>query len=153
MKMEQFISTNRKAQAWGIDLIVAIIIFIAILIILSAYVSNSTKNSSYQIQELFEEGRTASDILLGDFYPGVISGKKINQTKIEELNTTDYDQIKKDLSLKNDFYLTFEGLNYQGEPMTHIGRINSSSSNSLIKITRISSYENKPIKFEIYIWK
>ena len=151
--MESHMLTHKKAQGWGLDLMVAVIIFVGILITIITYSINFTNSGTRHLEELFDEGNTASEVILSESYPGILTNESIDQAKLEQLNNTDYNEIKSLLGLKYDFYFTFPELNIEGIPAEYVGRINQTNVENLIKITRISVYNNKIIKFELFIWK
>jgi len=116
------------------------------------YAINYSPQSKQEIEELFYEGNLAAKQILSEEYPGIITDKKINQTKLEEFSTTDYNSLKIMLGITHDFYFKFEGLELEGISTEYVGRTNSSQINNIVKTTRLSIYKNKPIKFEIFIW-
>ena len=150
--MEQFIST-KKAQVWSLDLIVASIIFLIGIIILYVYAINYSPQSKNQLDELLYEGNLASKLILSEDDFGILSDKKINQTKLDNLNNSDYQSLKRQLGVVNNFYFTFEGMEVGGIPVTYIGMQSSTEIDNLVRISSISIYKNKPIKFELFVWK
>ena len=52
-----------------------------------------------------------------------------------------------------DFYIIIDDLTITGTSQTYLGTLQSGTSTSLIKINRLSVYENKPVKFSLFIWK
>lgn len=153
-KMKQYLSINsKKAQAWGVDLLVAVIIFISGLVILYVYAINNSPQSVNQLDEFYYEGNLISNLLLNENELGILSESKINQTKLEKFNNLDYEYKKRLLGVNNDFYIKIDNLEIDGSPKEYFGKMNVTKTDIAIKITRISIYKNKPAKFEVFIWK
>ena len=148
---ELFISMNKKAQGWGLDLIAALIIFIVILVTIITYAINYTNTGSNELNYLFDEASFASDIILSDNFPGILTNEAIDPEKLNNLISLNYQELKSELGLKDEFYIKFPGLNANGND--YIGKTNITSVKNIVKYTRITIYNNKPINFDIYIWR
>jgi hypothetical protein len=150
--MEQFILIkNKKAQIWGLDLIIASIIFLTGIIILFYYAINILPQSKNQLDEFFYEGNLASDLILSEDQYGILSESKVNQTKLESFNSWPNSTKKNLLGVTNNFYFTMEGMNVSNN--YYIGMINTSDTDTLVKVTRITIYNDRPTKFELYVWR
>ncbi len=143
---------NKKAQVWGLDLVVASIIFLAGVIILYFYAINYSSQSTNQLDEMFYEGDLASQILLTNEAQGILSIDKINQTKLDDFSKLNYNIQRNLLGVSNNFYFTFPGLEVEGNPVEYIGYKENSSAENLVQIDRLTIYNNKPVKFQIFIW-
>ena len=152
-KMEQSILIHKKAQAWSLDLMVAIMIFMMGISILFFYALNFQSQISSDINRLEYEANSASSLLLKNEEPGILSENKINQTKLEEFYYLNYSAQKSILGLENDFYAVMQELTINGTSQNYIGTQNDTAVNSIIKSSRVVIYQNKPIKFEVYVWK
>ena len=148
---ELFISMNKKAQGWGLDLIAALIIFIVILVTIITYAINYTNTGSNELNYLFDEASFASDIILSDNFPGILTNEAIDSEKLNNLISLNYQELKSELGLKDEFYIKFPGLNANGND--YIGKTNTTSVKNIVKYTRITIYDNKPINLDIYIWR
>ena len=148
---ELFISMNKKAQGWGLDLIAALIIFIVILVTIITYAINYTNTGSNELNYLFDEASFASDIILSDNFPGILTNEAIDPEKLNNLISLNYQELKSELGLKDEFYIKFPGLNANGND--YIGKTNTTSVKNIVKYTRITIYDNKPINLDIYIWR
>ena len=148
---ELFISMNKKAQGWGLDLIAALIIFIVILVTIITYAINYTNTGSNELNYLFDEAGFASDIILSDNFPGILTNEAIDPEKLNNLISLNYQELKSELGLKDEFYIKFPGLNANGND--YIGKTNTTSVKNIVKYTRITIYDNKPINLDIYIWR
>ena len=142
---------NEKAQGWGLDLIAALIIFIVILVTIITYAINYTNTGSNELNYLFDEASFASDIILSDNFPGILTNEAIDSEKLNNLISLNYQELKSELGLKDEFYIKFPGLNANGND--YIGKTNTTSVKNIVKYTRITIYDNKPINLDIYIWR
>ena len=88
---------NKKAQGWGLDLIFALVIFIVILMAIITYAINFTSSGSNELNYLFDEASFASDILLSENPPGILTNEKIDDDKLNILIGLDYQTLKSDL--------------------------------------------------------
>lgn len=138
------ITKSKRGQAWSLDLVIAGVIFFVGIIILYVYAINYSSNSQRDLDELFYEGRVASELILSEEDFGILSETKLNETKAAEYNSG-Y-AIKKDrLGAIHDFYFRVDG--------SYFGKLNSTEVESLIQVTRITIYKNKPTKFDLFIYK
>ena len=53
----------------------------------------------------------------------------------------------------SNFYFKIENLEIEGNPKDYVGIMNSSQVDSLIQITRLTIYKNKPTKFQLFVWR
>ena len=142
---------NNKAQGWGLDLTAALIIFIVILATIITYAINYINTGSNELNYLFDEAGFASDIILSDNFPGILTNEAIDPEKLNNLISLNYQELKSELGLKDEFYIKFPGLNANGND--YIGKTNTTSVKNIVKYTRITIYDNKPINLDIYIWR
>jgi len=151
--MEKFISTsNKKGQAWSIDLIVAGVLFLAGIIILFYYAINQSSQTRNQLDELFYEGKLASELILSDESFGILTDNVVNQTKLENFFYLADDMKKEVLGLRHNFYFSMENLEINGNHQAYVGIVNTSDVENSIQITRLTVYKNKPTKFQLYVW-
>src|SRR3989344_6209927 len=144
------IKMNNKAQAWSFDLIVAVLIFSGALIGLYLYAFNAPEENKNSYDELRYQANIFADILLTEGLPenwnennvariGIISGAKINETKInmfKNLVESNYDNTKILFRTNYNYYVTFvEPIIINGISVEGIGLINTNDKN-LIKIAR-----------------
>lgn len=144
---------NKKAQVWGLDLVVASIIFLAGIILLYFYVINYSSQSRSQIEELSYDANLASTLILSEESAGIVSDGKINQTKLDEFYDADYNSEKAQLGVTNDFYFTLDNLEINGSPVSYVGKLNETETASLVKLTRVTVYKDKLTKFEIFVYR
>lgn len=163
---------NKKAQGWGMDLMVALSIFLIGIVIFYIYSLNNPNEAKENIENLFNDGESLTNILLSKGFPnswnttnvvriGILSDNKINATKLErfyDLSQTEYEKTKALFNTRYDYYffldedmiinsVSVEGIGKPGVTKTTISAVN------LIKVTRVVIYENKPVTAYLYIWE
>jgi len=99
----------KRAQTWSLDVMVAVGIFI-VVVITFFYIINQTSKTS-KTEELTTEGETIPDILIssetGENLSTVVENIVLEE-KLDELANKNYDDLKKELGIKGDFYIHFE---------------------------------------------
>ena len=163
---------NKRAQGWGMDLMVALSIFLIGIVIFYIYSLNNPNEAKENIENLFYDGESLTNVLLSEGYPkawnstnvvglGILSDNKINDTKLErfyDLSQTEYEKTKSLFNTRYNYYffldenmiinsVSVEGIGKPGVTKTTISSIN------LIKVTRVVVYENKPVTAYLYIWE
>lgn len=101
----------KKAQTWSIDVMIAVGIFI-VVVISFFYIINQSKTT--KTEELTTEGETIPDILISSEPEENLSSVVENivlEEKLKELASKNYDDLKKELGVKGDFYIHFEDEN------------------------------------------
>ncbi|MBU0959228.1 MAG: hypothetical protein KKB31_04770 [Nanoarchaeota archaeon] len=142
--MVQSILTKKRAQAWGLDVTVAIVIFFAGIVVLYIYAINYSSGQGDDLDDLFYEGNLASELILSDSSLGILSDGKVNQTKLEAFDAN-YINRRTDFGISRNFYFTLDnGVNY--------GRVNTTGVDNFIQVTRITIYNNKPTKFQLFVY-
>ncbi|MCK5612408.1 hypothetical protein KAR91_61620 [Candidatus Pacearchaeota archaeon] len=150
--MKQYILTNKKAQVWSLDLLVAFMIFTAGIIIVYFFAINYIQGSPVILRELFFEGELASSTLMSDEATGILSSGKINQTKLDEFDALTDQQKKIRLGVSNSFYFTIPDLEIAGVSKSAVGILNTTSTNNQVQTSRIVIYQNKPVKLSLISW-
>ncbi|HLC31167.1 MAG TPA: hypothetical protein VJK51_00730 [Candidatus Nanoarchaeia archaeon] len=165
-KRSLFSKGESQAQAWGFDIIIAVIIFTAGILVLFIYTLNYPGQSQEKINDMQKEGSYMLSILLSEgnpsnwttetvIQPGLLSNNRLNDTKLSQWHTlsqTNYPLSKQLLNAKYNHYL------YLSEPFTFpsapggIGQQPSNTKNR-IKITRLSLYNNKPVTVFLEVWE
>lgn len=156
---------GKKAQAWGIDLMIAVIIFAAGILIFFVYTLNSSRQES-ALENLRYEGSVVSSVLLSPGSPagwnesnvisiGIADNGKINETKLASfyaISVSDYQKSKSLLSTKYDYYfLLNENMTINGKEVEGIGKKPSGSESNLASTTRFIIYKDNPATAYIYI--
>lgn len=97
---------SRKSQAWSVDVILAVVIFMGSFFLYYA-IANSDSGSEVAglkadansiIKQVSNEGSTLS----------IVSEQEINVTKIGELKNLNYDELKSQLRVEGDFCIYIE---------------------------------------------
>jgi len=163
---------RKRGQVWSLDLMVAVIIFSVALASFYFYTVNEHSGFEEKIEILSYEGRSLSNILLSDGYPedwnstnvvemGILTNGKINQTKLEAFYNfvqLDYPQTKIVLNTAYDYYffldqnMTINSVEVEGIGKPGVTKDTIVAKN-LIKISRVTIYQNKPIGAQLYIWE
>jgi hypothetical protein len=174
--MEKSYSTLKKAQAWGMDLMIAIFIFTIAITIFFIFTVNQPGEGRENLENLYYDGKIIANDIFSEGYPrnwnysdvvtlGVLTGNKINKTKLGQfynltLTTANYTRTKYLFNTKYDYYffldknmtiggIEVDGFGKPGETKTTI----KSAAENLVKITRFTVYEDEPITGYIYIWE
>lgn len=152
--MGKFISTKyNRGQIWSLDLLIAMVIFLIGITTLFYYAFNYSSQSKNQLNEFFYEGELASNLILSEENFGILSNGIVNQTKLNNFDGLDNKTKKNLLGVQNNFYFVMEGLEINDVEKSYVGIINTTQIDNIIKITRIAVYKNKPVKFELFVWK
>ncbi len=156
---------KKKAQAWGFDLMIASFIFLFAIFSFFLFASNYSFSDEENFQVLQYEGEIISDSLLSEGSPidwnndnveriGLLTDGKINQTKLDRfyyLAEEDLNRTKSLFNVKNNYFVNFsKQIVVDGNFIDGIGNSNFNSDN-LVRIDRVSIYNNEPIILTIYI--
>lgn len=141
MELFSLTNKNKRAQAWSLDLVIASVIFLIGVIVLYVYAINYTSQSSNNLDELFYEGNLASHFILSDDAWGILTDGKIDQDKLDAF---DCSTKKQEMSLTKNFYFILDD--------TDISCTVPTDPENIVKITRITIFNNKPTKFELFTY-
>ncbi|MBX4212198.1 hypothetical protein KW787_01935 [Candidatus Pacearchaeota archaeon] len=156
----------RKAQAWGLDLIIAGVIFTSALVVLYLYGLNYSNEGEDTLKALQYDGDTMSSLILSDgvpldwnatqvVIPGILTDNKINSTKLEyfyDLSSNDYSIARSLLGTKYNYFMFLSTpMIVHGQTVSGIG-LNATNPNNLITITRFTSYQNKIATLYLQLW-
>ena len=95
----------RNSQAWSLDVMLAVIIFIGTVFFFYAILDTTQGTKAEELQD--EASKVLTGISSEDSGVGIMDGNKINTTKLEEL-LGNYSSIKSKLKVENDFCIYFE---------------------------------------------
>jgi hypothetical protein len=163
----------KRAQVWGLDVMMGFALFLVAMMIFFAYSINYSSESTETFELLTYDGNLIAQSILSQGYPenwdpsnvekiGLTDENKINQTKLENfyylISNGNYSKTKRMFNTNYDYYIFFEnnmtinsssveGIGYPGATK------NSIQARDLTKITRITFYENKTVPIYIYIWQ
>jgi len=163
--VKSILINKKKAQVWGFDLVIALTIFLVGIIVIYIYAINFLNEGEENLNQLLNDGNLASFLILSAGtpqnwtltdveIPGILTEEKINQTKLENLHSlsqTNYTKIKRMLGTNYELYFNFTNIEISGNPIDGIGNLPASEKN-LIKIERFTIYNNKPVKFNLFVW-
>ena len=155
---------KRRAQAWGLDLMIASVIFIGGLVTFFIFSLNNPTEAEESLISLQREGEVVAQTLLSNGYPnpwdetnvvtpGILKDNKIDETKLgnfRQLATNDYQKTKALFSITSEFYITFSDIEVAGIGKSHAPPENPAN---LIKTSRVTIYKEKPVTLYIEIWK
>lgn len=151
---------GKRAQAWGFDLVVGMVIFIVGIISFYLYTTNLPSAGEEIIEKLQQDGELVAESLMSEGTPinwnstnvqriGLISQSRLNQTKwdgFKTLSSSDYERTRALFRIRNDYFV-FIG----GDESNGIGKTPSSQTN-LIKITRVVPHNQSIKTLNIYTW-
>jgi len=163
---------TKKSQAWGMDVLIAITIFSAIIFVFFIYATNQSGEGKQILESLQSQGKTITNIILSEGYPqdwtednvikiGILSDNIINTTKLEKfynLTLTEYNKTKILFNTHYDYFLFFnENITINSIEIEGIGKPETTKTNinakNIIKTTRYVIYKDKPVTIYIYIWE
>lgn len=163
---------NKKSQAWGIDLMVGAGIFLVALFIFFIYSVNQSGEARDIIDDLNYNGRTISDDILSEGFPknwwelenidgikkiGILENNKISEDKLNrfcELSRENYQDTRGIFNTKYNYWFFWKGMDITDFDCQYgIGKNPEGEDvKNLIKISRYSVYDNKPVAVYVYIW-
>lgn len=162
---------TRKAQIWGMDLVIAGAIFSLAIVLFYFYSLNTTSESEEIVESLSYEGGIITDNLLSEGHPvnwdssnavqvGITTNGKVNETKLERLynwSRDDYASLKISLNTPYDFYFFFDdNMTINSLPVDGIGAFgvtrDTISGENIVAVNRITIYQEKPIGATLYLW-
>jgi hypothetical protein len=163
-----------RAQAWGFDLLIASAIFIAGITVFYVYSLNYPTEGQDTIGELFNEGNFITNSLLTPGAPedwdedtviriGILTDNKVDEVKLEKLyllanwtnNPTGYARSKSLFNIRHEYFFNFTDditLPTEGS-IPGIGFWPETEPVNLIKVSRLTIYNNKPSTLNLYVWE
>ncbi len=157
---------NKRGQGWGFDLVIASIIFTFAITFFYIFALNYSSGSEEVLRSLEYEGQLIADSLLSEGNPlnwnetniykiGIVSNNKINNTKLEmfyNLTNKSFYKTKELFAIQNNYYINFsDPINISGSIKPFIGNYSANAKN-LIRISRLSVYNNKPVSVSVNVW-
>ncbi|MFH1290068.1 MAG: hypothetical protein ABIH92_01530 [Nanoarchaeota archaeon] len=150
----------KKAQAWGFDLVVGMIIFVVGILSFYLYTTNLPGASEETIQHLQQDGELVADSLMSEGSPedwtvstvvmiGILSDDRINQTKLDSfrsLASSDYNLTRSLFRVRNNYFVYLDGDFASG-----IGA-DSTDAVNLVKVTRAVVYDRSVTTLNVYAW-
>ena len=169
-----------KAQVWGIDIMVGVVIFTAAIIAALLYLAQFYDANSGEFNDLANDANTISSSLLSGGYPddwnssdAVMAGltndnMRLNETKWGNFSAMGYSMSKRLLGTRNDYLVFFVdeennvidigGSSYAGKPSVTRDNFASQDTEGTVQVSRFllhnatdgNSY--KMIKMVVYVW-
>ncbi len=160
---------NKKGQAWGFDLMIALVIFISGIVLFYLFSLNSPSQGTETLDELRYEAQLIGSNLVTPGFPtdwtsatvvqiGITDNGKINQTKLDRLyNITTapsgYSATRSLFNTHNEYFFNFSTQMFiEGNPVEGIGNQPSSASN-IIRYSRLAIYNDQPVTISILSWQ
>ena len=153
---------------------IAFVIFAVGIFSFYMYSLNRPNEGIENIESLNYDGELIADSILSTGFPtnwtkdnvitiGLISNEKINQTKLTNfynLSQSNYSQTQLRFNTAYDYFVAFsdtitindETITGIGKPGTDLETLQAQATN-LIKVTRFTIYNNKPITTYVYVWE
>jgi len=158
---------QKRGQAWGFDLTIASIIFLAGILTFYLFSINYSTEGEDILEEMNYIGENIAQQILSEGSPknwnstnvqkiGILKGSKVNQTKLERfynLSISDYELTRSLFNTRYNYYVFFqENATLSGQEVEGIGSVPTNPKN-LIKISHVTVYNNKPTTISVYIWE
>ena len=165
---------SKKAQVWYADLILALLVFTAILTMYYKTDINTSQQDNKNLNELTMEARIVTNDILSQGIPkawnktnvrkiGIMDNNRINMTKLVYFSELPYNDTKSYLRTKYDYYLYFKrdgniikinGKDGIGKPGVNATNLEQAEKpNKVIRLTRIVILEHDPARMEFIIWE
>ena len=156
---------NKRGQGWGFDLFIALFLFFAGIVLFYFYSLNSNLDFTDSLDSMNYDGKLISESLLSEGIPenwtrnsvvevGLVDEGQINQTKLDEfyLLSSEYQRTRIILGTKYNFFINISGgLEANGTSIAGIG-LEPTSPKNLIRVSRLTIYNNKPANLDVLIW-
>ena len=98
---EEKMKKNFKAQAWSMDIIIGVVLFLIILVALYALVDTSSFN--FRLRGDADKVYSKFDKSVSGDALAFIDGDKITKEGLEELLSADYETLKREIGITSDF--------------------------------------------------
>jgi hypothetical protein len=164
-------SMSKVGQAWGMDLMIATMIFSVALVTFYLYSFNATSGGDNKLEDLSFNGRLITNILLSSGFPedwteadvvemGIMTDDKIDDLKLSRFynfSRDNYSETKNVFNTNYDYYffldenMTIDSIVVDGIGKPGVDRYNITSRN-LIRVERVVVYRNKPVGAKLYLW-
>ena len=102
---------SKKSQTWSLDALIAMALFMIAVMAFFYITSYSAASKKTESIEKESEKLPESLIAEGNESRGFVIDNKIDPDKLSEFANQSYDEIKKELGIKNDFCIHIEDKN------------------------------------------
>jgi hypothetical protein len=148
-----------KAQAWGFDLMVGLMIFLFGVLFFYLYVINIPLTEEDEYDTLRDEAVVIANSLMSEGSPanwdqnnvvriGLLSNSRVNESKWSEFDSLDYQRARGLFRVVNDFYVYFGG-DYSGG----VGAAIDSTNESVARVTRVVVRNNESETLNVLSWR
>ena len=167
---------KKRGQAWGFDVMIAAMLFLTGIITFYLYTLNSQTEGQNTLDGLIYDGNFLADSLMSEGFPqdwnetnvitlGITNQNKINETKLERFytmshpvnNPAGYEKARKIIGTQYNYFVNLsQSITFSGVPIPEEGigfSFTGQQYDNLIKINRVTIYNNKPTTLHVYIWK
>lgn len=159
-----------KAQVFCFDMIVAVLIFSAAILVYYKTTTNLSDQDETLLDDLLIDAKSISGSLMSQGYPynwtednvvriGISDNNRINETKLEQFSGIPYNNSRKLFGTAYDYYVYFrdrnnniilEGIGKPGVNSTNIQTVENPKK--LVKVTRLVIKKSDIVKMVIYLW-
>ncbi len=149
------LSISTKAQAWYVDFILGISLFIAALVIYYNYIYEFSSQEENSYNKLIDESSVVSSSLVTSGFPndwnnsnvvriGLADETKINRVKLKSFKRLNYSKAKSYFGIVDDYFVFFTDKDNQAINVYGTCGIGSPLANSTFK-TRTAYYYQDPL--------
>ena len=96
----------KTSQAWSMDIMIAIVLFIGTIFVFYSVLSAKQSPKTDELQD--DASIVLESIVSEDSDIGILNGAEVNETKLEELLGMEYSEIKKKMRVENEFCIFLE---------------------------------------------
>ena len=131
------VRVGKKGQTWSVDLIIAVIVFIAVVASFYAFLSSSGReDQAVVLQDTAKTiGRQLNCDVATESGTCFVSKGRINEQELDTLSGLDYDALKDQLGIEDDFCIYIKDIDGNLVPIPNTGagqNLSGLGSNTLI---------------------
>jgi len=163
--------TEKKAQAWGLDLMIALVIVSIAVFSFLFFIVNHTNETKEEFRGISYDAEFIADSLMSPGMPvnwsegnvvsiGIVDGGRINESKLENfynLAENDYNKTRRTFKTAYDYLFTLEGnFSINSTNVSGIGKPGSDANNltgdNVAAVKRVIIYQDRIATAKIYVW-
>jgi hypothetical protein len=163
---------NKKAQVWGIDLAVALIIFFGAILFFYKYGIEAIDSEKQDASALLQDAKLISNYLVSPGYPenwtlndvtllGLTDqDARLSPEKVQmfyNFSKYNYTQSRMLLSTSHHYFVFFESKEGNATKIYNVSWIGRNytidNPRNIIKISRFVFYNSSIIKMNVYVWQ
>jgi len=96
----------KKSQIWSIEMMLAIAIFIGAIFVAYSILSGSKGSAAKDLEQ--DANKVLSNIASEDSRVSIVNGVELNETKLQELLSNEYPELKEKIRAGSDFCIFLE---------------------------------------------